>query len=562
MVRAGKWVVAVALAVASVWTGFALSAQETKPVDLSALRDAVDVAAKKGENVDEIRKALDAFEKAKPAANTGRVMPELQALRDAVEGAAKKGENVEAVAKELAAVETAIVGRPLAKPKPEPRPDVPPNPFNPPNPLVPFPVVPFPGNPGGGIDAEAFQKGMDLRMKALELMAKNPRDPDARKLLAEANDVMMKAIRPNGGANIVPVFPVFPVFPEFPAFPDAGRVPDRARLGIRLENLAPIASEQLGIDANVGIAVTAVVPGSAAEKAGLKAHDIILEFAGKAVSDNTDDFIRTVNAAKAGEKIDLVVMRKGKKVDIKGVVLPEAGRLPLPRPALPADLPNLFPALPAPAVSFPVRAAAEEPKGEKPDLNELRYTVTAADKRGENVGAITDALTALEKALAKNAAKPGEAPPELTALRVAVESALKKGENVEAIAKELALVEKALTGREYERPKPPEPKVEPVPQFPRRGGFGGGGVVIGGGGRMVIGGGGFNSTSVTISNGNFTVRAKLGDVTYTVTGTADATVAPKITIKDGEKTVETDDLKKVPEEYRPAVERLLKMVNR
>lgn len=145
---------------------------------------------------------------------------------------------------------------------------------------------------------------------------------------------------------------------------------------------------------------------------------------------------------------------------------------------------------------------------------------------------------------------------------MAVESALKKGENVEAIAKELALVEKALTGREYERPKPPEPKVEPVPQFPRRGGFGGGGVVIGGGGRMVIGGGGFNSTSVTISNGNFTVRAKLGDVTYTVTGTADATVAPKITIKDGEKTVETDDLKKVPEEYRPAVERLLKMVNR
>lgn len=201
------------------------------------------------------------------------------------------------------------------------------------------------------------------------------------------------------------------------------------------------------------------------------------------------------------------------------------------------------------------QVSAQEAK--TPDLTELKYAVTMADKKGENVGAIREALTAFEKAMAKGA-KAGETPPELTALRDAVETAAKKGENVEAIAKELGQIEKALTGREYERPKPPPPpEPDPVRPFPPRrgGGFGGGGIIINGGG-------GFNATSVTISGGMFTVRARMGDVNYLLTGSTNGTEAPKITIQDGEKKIETDDLKKVPEEYRPAAERLLKMVVR
>jgi len=210
------------------------------------------------------------------------------------------------------------------------------------------------------------------------------------------------------------------------------------------------------------------------------------------------------------------------------------------------------------------RAAADE-KTKTPDLSELKYAVTMADKRGENVGAIREALTAFEKALAKSTIKAGEAPPELTALREAVELASKKGENVEAIAKELGLIEKAVTGSEYVRPKPPEPpKAEPEPPFrqpfpPRRGGIGVGG---NGGNPWGRGGANFNSTSITITNGNFTVRAKQGAVSYLVVGSLNGNEAPKITIQDGEKKIETDELKKVPEEYRPAAERLLMMVTR
>lgn len=316
----------------------AADAKDAKGVDLSALRDAVDAAARKGENVDEIRKALDAFAKTAPKPGAG-VTPQLQALRDAVDAAARKGENVEAVAKELAAVETAVAGKSLVKPRVEPpRPEADPNPGRPgfpfpqafPNP-APFQIQPL---VPGGIDVEMFNKAMELQRKAMELMLKNPRDPDvmkeAQKLRTEAAELLLKAARGMGGAGgfggfggagglPMPIAPIAPLFPN----PDFGRIPDRARFGIRMDRVPALASEQLGLEPNTGIAVAMVMPGSAAEKAGLKVHDIILQFAGKAVTDNTEDFIRMVNNVKAGEKIDLVVLRKGKKVDLKGVELPE-----------------------------------------------------------------------------------------------------------------------------------------------------------------------------------------------------------------------------------------------
>ena len=51
-------------------------------------------------------------------------------------------------------------------------------------------------------------------------------------------------------------------------------------------------------------------------------------------------------------------------------------------------------------------------------------------------------------------------------------------------------------------------------------------------------------------------------VTFTVTGSIDGTEAPKIVVQDGDKKTETYDIKKVPEVHRPAVERLLGMVQR
>lgn len=428
----------VALAAAFIGIGATLStADEPKAVDLTDLRDAVKAAAKRGDNVDEITKALDALDKAvaQGLAPTkgGREAPaELTALRNAVEAAAKKGENVDEIRKQLDAVEMKLIGRVLVAPRPEP----PANPVRPdvPQPIRPFPVPPFRGGdlplpgelfPGGGIDQAAIQKAQEQMRKALESLIQNPNDPDARKIMEEAREAMMKAML-GGRGGFGPA-----ILPELGRMPDlgVGRFPDRVRLGVRMERVAPVTAEQLGIEAGRGIALTEVMPGTPAEKAGFKVHDIVLEFAGKPVTDNPDDFARMVAEAKAGQKLDAVVLRKGKKTEIKGIELPE----------MPAARPD--------------RLLDDGPGG-------------------------------------------------------------------------LKLI-----------PLPPPP--------------------IAG-----VDGGAGNSTSVSIINGNFTIRATMDEVRYTITGQvgANGPEVAKVVIVDGDRTIEATELSKVPAPYLPDVEQLLKSI--
>jgi hypothetical protein len=103
------------------------AAQESKAPDLSDLRDAVKAAAKRGNNVDEVAKVLDALEKAlargftppKPGA-AADAPAELVALREAVETAGRKGEDVDAIRAELESIEKAITGKAFERPKPKP----------------------------------------------------------------------------------------------------------------------------------------------------------------------------------------------------------------------------------------------------------------------------------------------------------------------------------------------------------------------------------------------------------------------------------------------------------
>jgi S1-C subfamily serine protease len=115
-------------------------------------------------------------------------------------------------------------------------------------------------------------------------------------------------------------------FPQFPGI-------DRPRLGIRLERLSPVVVEQLGLEKGQGVTIAAVVDGTPAAKAGLKVHDIVLELSGKPVSDDPTDFVRRLNEVNGKAKVDLVVLRKGKRVEIKGIELADTqpGLQPFPR---------------------------------------------------------------------------------------------------------------------------------------------------------------------------------------------------------------------------------------
>lgn len=134
-------------------------------------------------------------------------------------------------------------------------------------------------------------------------------------------------------------------------FDPFGRQGD-GRLGVLVQKPGTTLAEQLDLPKGQGLAVEEVHADSAAAKAGLKAHDILLELNGKPVPDDVYEFARMVRDIKAKTPVDAVVLRRGKKETVKGLSLPEAK----PQPELPGVLtvPNLPPAVfPPPAVPFP-----------------------------------------------------------------------------------------------------------------------------------------------------------------------------------------------------------------
>ncbi len=72
---------------------------------------------------------------------------------------------------------------------------------------------------------------------------------------------------------------------------------------------------------DAGVKLSGVVGGGPAEKAGLKAGDVIVEFGTKKI-ENIYDFTYVLDSVKIGEPVDVVVIRDGKQVKLK--VTPEA----------------------------------------------------------------------------------------------------------------------------------------------------------------------------------------------------------------------------------------------
>jgi serine protease Do len=87
----------------------------------------------------------------------------------------------------------------------------------------------------------------------------------------------------------------------------------RARIGIALEPLSPALARQLGLDAGTkGIVIGSVVPGSPADKAGLKQGDVITAFAGEQVQ-SLPSFRLKVAASEVSKPSEIAYLRDGKK---------------------------------------------------------------------------------------------------------------------------------------------------------------------------------------------------------------------------------------------------------
>src|SRR5262249_43623968 len=107
---------------------------------------------------------------------------------------------------------------------------------------------------------------------------------------------------------------------------------DNARLGARVDKPTATLAEQLDLPKGQGMVVEEVMADSAAAKAGIKSHDILLELNGKAVPADIREFAKLLDDIKANKKVEAVVLRKGKRETIKDLSLPEAKE---ERPELP-----------------------------------------------------------------------------------------------------------------------------------------------------------------------------------------------------------------------------------
>ncbi|MBL8780339.1 MAG: trypsin-like peptidase domain-containing protein [Alphaproteobacteria bacterium] len=93
----------------------------------------------------------------------------------------------------------------------------------------------------------------------------------------------------------------------------------RGFLGVQIESLSDEAATALGLPNSNGAIVTDVIPGSPAEKAGIKRGDVVLKINGTAVKDNRD-LSRRIAALQAGQTATFTIWRDSKTLTISVTV--------------------------------------------------------------------------------------------------------------------------------------------------------------------------------------------------------------------------------------------------
>ncbi len=124
------------------------------------------------------------------------------------------------------------------------------------------------------------------------------------------------AILSRGGGNIgigfaIPVNMAHDVMDQIIKY---GKV-ERGVLGVTIQNLTPEIAKGLGIQADSGVVVTQVQPGSGADKAGVKAGDVILKVDGKPVTSNAA-LQSTIGTLRRGSEVQLQLARNGEIVNL------------------------------------------------------------------------------------------------------------------------------------------------------------------------------------------------------------------------------------------------------
>jgi C-terminal processing protease CtpA/Prc len=169
--------------------------------------------------------------------------------------------------------------------------------------------------------------------KKEEPPAKEPRKGDADDLRKDVDQLRadMEKMREEMRKHMEEFRRQFPgrlALPDIP-FARGGR-PQDGRLGIMVAKPSDTLVDQLGLTKGKGLVIQDVRPDSAADKAGLKTHDVIVEWNGKPVPDEVPEFVRMIDEVKPNTPVDAVIVRKGQQQTLKGITLPDTRRTEAP----------------------------------------------------------------------------------------------------------------------------------------------------------------------------------------------------------------------------------------
>jgi serine protease Do/serine protease DegQ len=95
----------------------------------------------------------------------------------------------------------------------------------------------------------------------------------------------------------------------------------RGRLGIEMEDLTPAIAKKVGVAVLEGVVIANVQPGSPAEKAGLRARDVVVALNGRPMR-TASELRARLGLTPVGEEINLQVHRGGETLGIRTTIAP------------------------------------------------------------------------------------------------------------------------------------------------------------------------------------------------------------------------------------------------
>ena len=99
----------------------------------------------------------------------------------------------------------------------------------------------------------------------------------------------------------------------------------RGQLGVHIQDVTPSIAEALNLDVERGALVSQVLPGSAAEKAGLQAGDVIVEVNGRPV--DSSGLRNVVGLMRLGTRMEITFIRDGERRKVEAATGRSSGQL-------------------------------------------------------------------------------------------------------------------------------------------------------------------------------------------------------------------------------------------